>query len=628
MPAWLAPLTVFALALAVRLVYLADLRGTPFFDLLMGDAAGYDAWAQRIAGGDWLGHEVFYQAPLYPYLLGLVYALFGRHLDLLRMIQAVMGSAACLAIAAAGARLFGRRAGLGAGLILAVYGPAVFFDGILQKGSLDILLMSGILFSLAVMIRQPFLTGTALSLGAAIGLLALTRENALILLPLVAAWMVLHPSRTLKPIVALGVGAFLVLTPVAIRNAAVGGEFHLTTSQFGSNLYIGNNQRATGTYVPLRVGHGSVADERQDAIRLAEEASGRTLTPQEVSRYWTGRAVEWATRNPIDWLRLTGKKVVLAINRAELADTEDINSYGDESRTLRLLNRVFNFGTLAPVALLGIFLTRSRWRELWILYAVAGAYLASVVVFYVFGRYRYPVVPVLVLFAGVAAAELPAWWRSAAARARWTGVAVVLLSAAVSNWPVASDESMRAASQFNVGYALETAGRRDEAIVQYEHALALRPDFGDAHSNLAALLSMRGDHAGALAHAREAVRLEPEMAEAYNNLGTELAAVGNQDEALRNFARAVGLDSRNAASQANLASALASAGRVVEAEGHFREAVRLDPANAGAHNNLGILLASKGDLGGAVVEFSAAVRLEPGNAGFGANLARAQSERR
>jgi hypothetical protein len=44
-----------------------QIRSAPFFTVLMGDSHGYDEWAQRIAGGEWLGHEVFYQAPLYPY---------------------------------------------------------------------------------------------------------------------------------------------------------------------------------------------------------------------------------------------------------------------------------------------------------------------------------------------------------------------------------------------------------------------------------------------------------------------------------------------------------------------------------------------------------------------------------
>ena len=66
---WLALAGVTALALIVRLAYLAELNGSPLLSGLMGDSRQYDAWAQRIAGGQWVGTEVFYQAPLYPYWL-------------------------------------------------------------------------------------------------------------------------------------------------------------------------------------------------------------------------------------------------------------------------------------------------------------------------------------------------------------------------------------------------------------------------------------------------------------------------------------------------------------------------------------------------------------------------------
>src|SRR5262245_38493806 len=70
------PRTVMALAviagfaLVVRLIYLWQIRDAPFFTLLMGDSKGYDEWARRIAAGDWIGSDVFYQAPLYPYFMG------------------------------------------------------------------------------------------------------------------------------------------------------------------------------------------------------------------------------------------------------------------------------------------------------------------------------------------------------------------------------------------------------------------------------------------------------------------------------------------------------------------------------------------------------------------------------
>ena len=115
-----------------------QIRSAPFFSVLMGDSRAYDEWAQRIAGGDWLGHEVFYQAPLYPYLLGVIYAVAGRSLLLVRIVQAPIGSASCVLLALAGARLFSPRAGIAAGLILALYAPAIFFDGLLQKSVLDV----------------------------------------------------------------------------------------------------------------------------------------------------------------------------------------------------------------------------------------------------------------------------------------------------------------------------------------------------------------------------------------------------------------------------------------------------------------------------------------------------------
>ena len=45
----------FALALAARLLHLGQIRRAPFFDLMLGDAASYDAWARRIAPMRWDG---------------------------------------------------------------------------------------------------------------------------------------------------------------------------------------------------------------------------------------------------------------------------------------------------------------------------------------------------------------------------------------------------------------------------------------------------------------------------------------------------------------------------------------------------------------------------------------------
>src|SRR4030095_12505129 len=87
---WSAAAGIFVLALAVRLIHVWQIRNAPFFSVLMGDSRAYDEWAQQIALGDWLGRDVFYQAPLYPYFLGTLYAIAGRDLLLVRLAQAII----------------------------------------------------------------------------------------------------------------------------------------------------------------------------------------------------------------------------------------------------------------------------------------------------------------------------------------------------------------------------------------------------------------------------------------------------------------------------------------------------------------------------------------------------------
>ena len=95
-------LLIVTVALAVRLLHLWQLSATPFATVLMGDALSYDTWARTLADGDWWGTEVFYQAPLYPYLLGLIYAVFGADPMHARLVQALesMPAADCEAICA------------------------------------------------------------------------------------------------------------------------------------------------------------------------------------------------------------------------------------------------------------------------------------------------------------------------------------------------------------------------------------------------------------------------------------------------------------------------------------------------------------------------------------------------
>ena len=175
-------------ALAVRLVCAYETREVPTIWHLVGDAAGYYRWAQEIARGAWLGTKPFYQAPLYPYVLAGCFRALGDGVWTIRVVQAVWGAAACGLVYVGTRRLFGTGAGGIAGIMLTLYGPAIFFDGIVQKASLTCLLVCG-LFAATAWYGEQGSWRAAGVLGAAAGLLAITRENAMVWLPVLGLWV-------------------------------------------------------------------------------------------------------------------------------------------------------------------------------------------------------------------------------------------------------------------------------------------------------------------------------------------------------------------------------------------------------------------------------------------------------
>lgn len=346
------PAGVLATALLLRLIHLFEFRSSELASLLIGDAKGYAAWAQRLAAGDWLGSGVFYQSPLYPYLLGLLFSGFGFELLPVRLLQAVLGAAGCALVTVASTRLFGRTAGLVSGLGLALFAPSFFYESLIQKAALDFFLVSLLVF-LLVPPRDGMRARRWLGIGLVLGLFCLNRENALLLFPLFLFWSGRVPARRAVCAAALTAGFALVLAPVALRSLAVGGQLQLTTSQFGPNLYIGNNAGADGLYHPLIPGRGSPEFERADAEALAEQATGRDLNAAEVSRHWQTRAFEWIRAQPRRWLALTAHKLLLLGNAREVMDTEDIYTHADHSTVLRAALPLFDFGLLGPLGLLG-----------------------------------------------------------------------------------------------------------------------------------------------------------------------------------------------------------------------------------------------------------------------------------
>jgi tetratricopeptide (TPR) repeat protein len=187
----------------------------------------------------------------------------------------------------------------------------------------------------------------------------------------------------------------------------------------------------------------------------------------------------------------------------------------------------------------------------------------------------------------------------------------------------------RAALRIGPGLVAAHAGLADtlmlmhrpgEAVEHYRELLRLRPDFGPGHFGLAAALLDDGRPAEALAAAREAVRLDPGDAAAHDALGSALFELGRTAESVGQFREALRLAPGDPSIHGNLGNALRASGRPAEAEGHAREAVRLRPGDAVAHSNLGNALFDLGQLGEAEDHYREALRLNPSMATAHSNL--------
>ena len=579
---WFA--TIFAIAFALRLIYLFQIESIPLFYHLAGDARTYHEWGQRIAAGDWLGAGVFYQAPLYPYFLGILQFFFGETLWLARLVQITLGALSCSLIFLIGQQLFSRDAGIISGFILAGYGPALFFDGLIEKSILDLFLLTAILF-LIFCVSDEMKPAKWFGVGAVLGLLALSRENALILVLVVPCWIAfssaaLSPTARLRRIGLFFAGLVLVLLPVGLRNLAVGGEFKLTTSQLGPNFYIGNNPAADGTYKSIRAMIGEPQLEGPDAKRLAERELQRSLSPGEVSSYWLGKSFDYVKTQPFDWLRLLAKKWVLVWNGREIEDSDDFYIYRQWSSLLGVLGRLNHFGVLAPLAAVGLLVSLGQWRRLWLLYVMILALAASVAVFYVFGRYRFPLVPLLVLFAGAGLMQMIHFYKDGRWRPLFGTIAVFCACAIFTNWPVFEFSGPGAGGYNNLSNAYYKQGKVEEAIQTALKAIEVEPSYGVAHYNIGNLYAGRGQFALAQRHFEEALRIYPNYAEVRSNLGQLLAERGDLQAGIEQFRKAIALDPAIFRAHFNLGVALAKQGNIYEADAPLREAARLMPQSA------------------------------------------------
>ncbi|MDP9128438.1 MAG: tetratricopeptide repeat protein [Pseudomonadota bacterium] len=579
---------VFVAALVLRLIFVFQWDVTPYGAKPVLDAQVYDNWAQAIAQGHFLRAKAFYGSPLFPYILGLLYAAFGHDLLICGVLNSMLG--ACTAVVLSGITLecFGLTAALVTGLLASFYMPAIFYTAPVMKEPLALFLLA-VYLQHALRLMKDNRLRDYIWCGVSIGLCALVRGNSLLMAPVILLLAFGKWRRaSLRPLVTFIGVLVLCILPATLHNAIVSHDFVPINYAYGFNLYIGNSATANGTNAyPPEISSDPVQEEFA-TVWEARAALGRDVKPSEVSSYWSGRALDFILHNPVADLLLLRNKALAFWNATDAFDNYDIGFIRKNFDTLVTLP-LPSFWLVLSLAVFGAFAAWVECQETVALLVVfAFAYMASVLMFYVTDRYRLPVITFLLPLAGAA---LPYGWRLVRGPdRRRLGAAAVLTAASLlitfQPFPGAVDLTGFDWGVLSTIYA--DSGRDEEALDALRRAYAISPTDAGAQAYVrAAMIEERlGREAEAEKFLKMATTYYPTNGVVEYNYGRFLAAQGNIKEALAAFIRARNLTPSYALTYYALAKVYERLGDRAHALESVWHGLAVDPADPLLHETL------------------------------------------
>lgn len=418
-------------ARSLTLVAAAALGSRVLFAVLLG-AAGkpelweYDIIAANIVAGNGHVYErsgfvyAAYSPPLWSYVLAGLLRLFGSARAAIQAIQGLCCLGAALICGSLARRITGdERAGLLTGILVALQ-PSLVYYSVMKSDPLPLnaLLLSLIAVSAATLTARPS-DRRAIAFGLLVGLGVLSRGTPIVAVPVVAIALLARWDRAaLRPIAAVTLAFVLCTAPWLVRNALIMGS-PIITSTTGENFWRGNHEGAGGGVKDLNGGaitrlvptNAALPDSIRTVLAKGTEADRHRIFMSEAWRFIRTEPLAamglFATKMRIFWWRIDSdprdypRAASIAyevIYRSELA----LSLFG-----VFVLFRARNAASTSP----------DRWAAgltLGLIVAVSVLQCA----FYVQGRHRFLIEPLLLIFTAIGLTALPRGGRTRGAASR------------------------------------------------------------------------------------------------------------------------------------------------------------------------------------------------------------------
>lgn len=612
---WLAPTFIFLGAAGIRLLYLAQLSNNPDLLIPLFDAQGFVARADQWIRGQGLSAEVYAFSLLYHLFLSACFFITDASLTFARGVQALLGATTCALLASAADRLFGRRAGIIAGVIAAIYGPAIVLTTELMPATLEAFWCGAVLACViprknAGTQKWKYLTFALLG---GLGFLLAPRFGLAWLL----VFFITRGTPTLPPkwksYAAIAFAAPL-LTAFLLLNGELATD--VTAKRWAEDFYLGNSGDLCQT---LGMRPGPEYSGFQDTITREADAAGVSAT-----RYFLRQTTRSATTHPLLFIKGLGAKTLHLLSGRELPGALDIRAASDSTHLGRLLLGQLGrlgvpFALLLTLAAAGLALARDRIHAEYIVLIIALA------LFLILTRITAPTrLAWAFLLVPLAGQGLSSLFESS--RPKWSaGIAAVIAFCiatipgpfcveasvgqaeqlrAIGGYFMQRYEIGRAATYFEralasdpndapawngIGIARQLDGKLADAATAFDRAIALQPDYALALFNLASVQSALGQRERAVATLRRGLALQPRNGQAHNDLGLLLLAQGNPQEAIPHFEQARELNPTVLDPRINLAAAQQAAGDPDAARAELEATLKQAPLDPRVHVALGFL---------------------------------------
>lgn len=619
---------VFLLALTVRLIALY-LQGLNAENLLpFADAANYFRRARQLFSGKGFDQEFFFQPLGYTFFLTALFSVSGAQIKLVLLVQCLLGALTATLTCLVAGLIVGHPAGLAAGLVIAFYGPLISYDLMLLSESLSVfLVMLALYLTLKPAGQKPYLR--IFMAGLVLGAVSLTRANLSPPLFLAILWFIYNSrkkSKDLQPAIALGiffVAIAVVVLPAAAIVHAHTGTFTFLPQSGGIDSFIGNH--------PDQSRWLGVRTYEYDRFHRLPASHG-IFAPWEQSRFFYGQTCEIITQNPGKVFLLLLKKCLQFFSLVEIPNSENVYIFIASNPLLRLLTFKFGsfsvpFGLVLPFFLIGYF---ACFRRIPLpLHALIILYPLSIVVFHVCGRFRLPIVPVLVIIALMGISKISGYlqqklWCSVVSSASAVVVVLILLYFCSAS----PRESINYSTEQDLlrGQWLYGRLKNNETIALPDYD----PDMKTAESLLKRALAAKSGLAAtycalgllyfdglpdddlAIENFDRAIAADPEYCEAYNSKGLFLLGKRQTHDAYKAFDKAIELHQGDARAYDGRGLArLEGQNDIAGALQDFNQALKISPSFASAYNNRGQARTRQQNFQQAIEDFSKAIELSP-----------------